>query len=88
MMNASDARAISMSYYKEAADHHLDMIEKYIKVVAESGGMSCAYANDIKGVAPEVKAIIFSVLSEAGYRVGWDTTRTYLSISWEEKTNG
>lgn len=88
MMNASDARAISTSYNQKTADRHLDMIEKYIKAVAESGGMSCAYANGVAGVAPKVEEIILSALSEAGYKVEWGAARTHLSISWEGKTNG
>lgn len=92
MLNASDARAISMNYSQRTADHHLHKIEEYIKAVAESGGMSCAYANGVAGVTPKVEEIIFSALSEAGYKVEWGAARACLHISWreqkEEKTNG
>lgn len=92
MINASEARAISMNYYKDTANSHLSAIEKYIKAVAERGGTACAYANDVKSVTPKVEEIIISTLREAGYKVEWGTNRVYLHISWseqkEEKANG
>lgn len=84
MMNAATAREISMNYSQRTADHHLDTIEKYIKAVAENGGMSCSYANCVSHVTPKVEEIILSALSEAGYKVEWGTARAYLSISWCE----
>ncbi len=84
MLNAADAREISKNYSQKTANLHLDTLEKYIKAVAENGGMSCTYVNGIAGVTPKVEEIILSVLREAGYKVEWGTSRAYLSISWRE----
>ena len=84
MMNASDARAIAMNYYEQTIGYHLHRIEKCIKAVAEYGGMSTVYANDLKSVSSQVKDVIFAALSEAGYKVIWGTNQAYLSISWRE----
>ena len=92
MLNAAEAREISMNYCQKSADHHLCKIEECVKAVAGNGGMATTYANGVSNVTPQVEEIILSVLSEAGYKVAWGSPRAYLTISWreqkEEKTNG
>lgn len=85
MLSAADARAISMDYCQRTAGHHLHKIEECIKAVAGNGGMATTYANGVANVTPEVEKAILFMLSEAGYKVEWGTSRAYLSISWREQ---
>lgn len=82
MMNAKEAKKVTTDYINGLVEKHICTIEGTVKEYASKGRNYTYYANGIHNADPRVKAGVFAVLQEAGYKARW--CENQLCISWEE----
>lgn len=82
IINAKEAKAITMTYINNAAADHIKRIENNIRERAGKGCTHIYYGNGIINDDSRVKASVWQELQEAGYKIRW--CESQLHISWEE----
>lgn len=82
IINAKEAKAITMTCINNAAANHIKSIENNIRDRANKGRNDLYYGNGIINDDSRVKAFVWQELQEAGYKIRW--CESHLHISWEE----
>ena len=82
IINAKEAKTITMTYVNSTATDHIKRIENNIRDRAGKGYTNIYYGNGIISSDSRVKAFVLRELQEAGYKIRW--CESQLHISWEE----